>query len=225
MKLTIPEFYYEGSFKPFANQLTSEQHSTKIPQGAQLVGPGEYMTSSYYIHSGILKLYIISDNGKEKTEWFIGPGGLFPLYSPVERHYRNERDTLLVKAQTSAVITKISQVKIEQLLDQNRDFSKRMLRQYADFAAILLYDVVTLATRDNLTKICNYLYQYEKLLKPHGIILTQDEIATNVGVTLLTLTRNLTKLRNKGVIATSRKEIIVLDWSKLIKYCSPDLLG
>lgn len=224
MKLTIPEFYYEGSFSPFVRQLTAGRHSMKVPQGFELVGPGDYMTSSYYVHSGTLKFYIISDNGEEKTEWFIGPGGLFPLYSPLERHYRNERDTLLVRTQTPAVVTKIPQARIEQLIDQDQNFSKRMLRQYADFSAILLYDVITLATRNSLTKICNYIYQYERLLKPHGIILTQAEMAVNIGIPLLTLTRNLTRLRKEGVIATSRKEISVLDWQKLIGYCSPDLL-
>lgn len=99
-----------------------------------------------------------------------------------------------------------------------------MLRQYADFSAILLYDIATLATRDSLTNTCNYLYQYEKLLKPHGVILTQEEIETNIGIPLLTFTRKLSWLRKNGIISTSRKEILILDWPKLIQHCSPDLL-
>ncbi len=224
MKLTIPEFYYDKSFQPFESELTAGLQPVDLPKGYQLVGANEYMNTSFYVHSGVLKLYIIAENGNEKTEWFIGPGGLFPLYSPLERHYRNERDTLLVKAQTPVKVTKIAQKAIDHLLDHDPRFSKRMLRQYADFSAILLYDIITLATRDSLTSTCNYLYQYEKLLKPHGIILTQEEIATNIGIPLLTFTRKLTWLRKNGIISTSRKNIEVLNWDKLIQHCSPDLL-
>jgi CRP-like cAMP-binding protein len=224
MKLTIPKFYYDTSFKSFKDELTQGRPQLNLPAGYPLVKAGEYMYSSYYVHTGVLKFYIISDNGDEKTEWFIGPGGLFPLYSPLERHYRNERDSLLLKAQTSCKVTKIPQSEIDHLLDHDAKLAKRMLRQYADFSSILLYDSITLATQDNTTKICNYLYQYETLLKPHGIILTQKEIAINIGVSLLTLSRTLTRLRHQGIIATSRKMIEVLDWPNLIALCSPDLL-
>lgn len=100
-----------------------------------------------------------------------------------------------------------------------------MLRQYADFSAILLYDAINLASQDSLTKVCSYLYQYEKLLKPHGIILTQEEIASNIGIPLLTLSRYLQKLRQRGIISTARKQIRVLDWPRLVKLCSPELLA
>lgn len=100
-----------------------------------------------------------------------------------------------------------------------------MLRQYADFTAILLYDTINLSSQNNLTKVCNYLYQYEKLLKPHGIILTQEEIASNIGIPLLTLSRHLQKLRQQGIITTARKQIEVVDWPRLIKLCSPELLA
>lgn len=224
MKLTIQRFYSDNSFKQFEKELIADRDSINLPKNYQLVGANEYMSSSYYVHSGVLKFYIIANNGNEKTEWFIGPGGLFPLYSPLDRHYRNERDTLLVKAQTPVNITRIPQDTIDRLLDSDPAFSKRMLRQYADFSAILLYDIATLATRDSLTNTCNYLYQYEKLLKPHGVILTQEEIATNIGIPLLTFTRKLSWLRKNGIISTSRKEISILDWPKLIQHCSPDLL-
>ena len=179
--MKIPEYYYDNTFIPFQDLLISDRRQRHFAAGETLINVGEYMTSTYYIHQGVLKLAIVSNTGVEKTKLFIGHGGLFPLYSPIERRYREERDELIVKAQTDVTVTKIPQRAIADLLDHQPAFAKAMLRQYADFSAILLYDAINLSSQDNLTKICNYLYQYEKLLKPHGIILTQEEIASNIG--------------------------------------------
>lgn len=223
--MKIPEYYYDNTFVPFKDLLVAGRQQHQYVAGTTLVNVGEYMTNTYYIHQGILKLAIVSNTGMEKTELFIGHGGLFPLYSPVERRYREERDELIVKAQTAVTVTKIPQRAIADLLDRNPAFAQAMLRQYADFSAILLYDAINLSSQDNLTKVCNYLYQYEKLLKPHGIILTQEEIASNIGIPLLTLSRHLQKLRQQGIITTARKQIHVLDWPRLIRLCSPELLA
>lgn len=223
--MKIPEYYYDNTFVPFKDQLINDRPQHHYFAGETLVNVGEYMTNAYYIHQGILKLAIVSNTGMEKTELFIGHGGLFPLYSPVERRYREERDELIVKSQTAVTVTKIPQRTIADLLDRNPAFARAMLRQYADFSAILLYDAINLSSQDNLTKVCNYLYQYEKLLKPHGIILTQEEIASNIGIPLLTLSRHLQKLRQQGIITTARKQIHVLDWPRLIRFCSPELLA
>lgn len=225
MKMKLPEYYYDGTFRPFTTELLKGYHPENYASNAQLVTAGEFMNESYYVHSGVIRLYIISDTGTEKTEWFIGPGGLFPLYSPLERRYKGERDQLLVKTQTNAKLTRLPQKRIANLIQHDPDFAEAMVRQYADFSSILLYDIINLAAQDSLTKICNYLYQYEKLLKPHGIVLTQSEIAANIGIPLLTLTRGLKTLRDEGTIATSRREIKVINWNQLVGHCSPDLMS
>ena len=222
--MKIPEYYYDHTFIPFKDQLIGKRPPTHYMAGETLINVGEYMTNTYYIHQGILKLAIVANTGAEKTALFVGRGGLFPLYSPPERRYREERDELVVRAQTDVVVTKIPQQHVAELIDHEPQFARIMLRQYADFSAILLYDAINLASQDNLTKVCSYLYQYEKLLKPHGIILTQEEIASNIGIPLLTLSRHLQKLRQQGIISTARKQIHVLDWPRLIKLCSPELL-
>lgn len=213
--LKIPEYYYDQTFQPFQEMIVGTSQSQTFPAKETLINVGEYMDKTFYIHQGVLKFSILSANGKEKTCWFIGPGGLFSLYSPLERHYREERDELIVKAQTDVIVTTVSQSKIANLFDHHPEFAKTMLRQYADFSSILLYDVINLASQDNLTKVCTYLYQYERLLKPHQIILTQEEMAINIGISLLNFSRCLQKLRQQGIIATGRKQIEILNWPKV----------
>lgn len=161
----------------------------------------------------------------KRLNYLSAPAVYFPLYSPIKRQYRMERDAFLVKAQTDVVVTPLPQRDLASLLTTTPPFALAMLRQYADFSSILLYDAVVLATQDSLTKVCNYLYQYEKLLKPHGIILTQAAMASNVGLPLLTFTRVLQKLREQGIVTTARKTLTVVDWPGLVQRCSPELLG
>lgn len=224
--LKIPEYYYDSTFATFQDILTIGRAPQSFQANDQLVTIGEFMTRSFYVHHGSLRFYILdAETGSEKTELFIGPGGLFPLYSPVERQYRMERDAFLVKAQTDVVVTPLPQRDLATLLTTTPALAMAMLRQYADFSSILLYDAVVLATQDSLTKVCNYLYQYEKLLKPHGIILTQAAMASNVGLPLLTFTRVLQKLREQGIVTTARKTLTVVEWPALVQHCSPELLG
>lgn len=224
MELSLPKYYYDQGFSRFKSILTDNYESFTVPKNTQLVTTGEYMRDTYFIHEGILRFYITADNGDEKTELFIGPGGLFPLYSPLERRYKTERDELLVKTQTTAQLTKIPQKHIDYLINHHPDFAKAMLIQYTDFTSILLYDVINLTAQNNLTKVCNYLYQYKRILQPHGIHLTQDDIAINIGITRLTLSRCLKKLRDDHIISTSRKQITIIDWPKLAALCSSEML-
>jgi len=68
-------------------------------------------------------------------------------------------------------------------------------------------------------------FQYEKLLKPNGIVLTQAAMASNAGVPLLTFPRVLQKLREKRIVTTARKSLTIVDWPRLVRLCSPELLA
>jgi len=223
--MNLPSYFYEGSFEPFREELVQGKPRKKAKKGDVLNQVGDYMDCTYYVHEGILRFYIINtETGTEKTEWFVGSGGLFPLYSPVGRHYRMERDNFLVTVQEDAIVTKISQEEIENLLKKNSKFAISMLKQYADLSSILLYEAITLSTTDTNTKICNYLWQYVRLLVPKGVRLSQEEQAENCGVSRIAYARCLQKLREEGIVETTRKGIEVLDWEGLEAHCNPDLL-
>lgn len=64
--MKIPEYYYDNTFIPFKYQLIGDRPQRHYAAGEMLVNVGEYMTSTYYIHQGVLKLAIISNTGMEK---------------------------------------------------------------------------------------------------------------------------------------------------------------
>lgn len=217
--MRLPSYYYDHSFDDYKNILINNGYRETYKKDETLVGINDFMDRSYFIEKGILRFYIINKDGKEKTIMFIGPGGVFPLYSPIQRQYKNEHESFLCSAMSDVVVHRIAQTSMHSLMNTNGKLAITMLDQYADLAAILLYESITLSTNSTFTKICNYLYQYETILKPHGILLTQEEIAINIGVTQLLLARTLKKLRDENLITTSRKNIKIVDLKSFQLYC------
>ncbi len=220
----IPSYYYGDIFKDFKKDIEKYGIVEFYKKGEYLNKPGEYMDYSFYVVSGILRYYNVNSEGKEKTVWFIGADGIFPLYSPVNRRYRIERENSLVQAVTDVQVIKIAQTNLLDCMKNNNDFMIKMLERYADFSGLLLYESLNFSTSNNLTNVCNYLYHYETVLKPHGIVLTQEEMAVNIGTTPLNLARTLKTLREKGIISTGRKHIEIIDLQRLYLLCSGDIV-
>ena len=105
------------------------------------------------------------------------------------------------------------------MLQDHPDFAIEMLNRYADLAGILLYESLNLL-RSAKRRIVNFLAMYESTLKPNGIVLTQEEIATITGTTPPTVARELKTLRDMGIIETARKQIIIKDIDQLYNMCS-----
>lgn len=222
--MRIPSYYHAGDFKNFESDLESLGICEFYKKGEFLNSSGEYMDYAFYIKSGILRYYNVNDCGNEKTVWFIGKDSIFPLYSPIEHEYRIEKLNSMVEAVSDTFVIKIKQSDLLAYIRQNSDFAIAMLKKYADLAGLLLYESLNFSTRNNFINVCNYLYHYESVLKPNGIVLTQEEMAAQIGTTPLSLARTLKTLRERGIVSTKRKVIDVTDMSELKKLCNGDIV-
>lgn len=54
--------------------------------------------------------------------------------------------------------------------------------------------------------------------------LTQESLADILGVSLINVSRSLAELRKRGIIATNRKHITILDKGALMALCSGETL-
>ncbi|MGL6197678.1 MAG: helix-turn-helix domain-containing protein [Lachnospiraceae bacterium] len=91
---------------------------------------------------------------------------------------------------------------------------------------LLIYESAHQEYNNSLIKLCNFLYLFSNH-SPNGsnrIELTQDEISDILALNRVGVTNNLGILRNKGIIATHRKWIEVIDCDGLKYYCSQETL-
>ena len=218
-----PKYYYDNRFAEFREMIQSRGRDVHFSKGSTIIGVNELMHNLYYIKSGVTRFFVIGEdiNGcsVEKTIWFTGKDDIFPLYGPVGHFCRFEYENQMLSAYTDVDAICISRKEALELMRDNFNFSLTMLNKYADLAGILLYESVNLL-RSARRRIINFLAMYETALKPNGIILTQEEIATITGTTLPTVARELKVLRNMGIIETSRKQIVIRDAQKLYELCS-----
>ena len=218
-----PKYYYDSVFTDFKDMFRSKGREVRFSKGSTIIGPDELMHELYYITSGITRFYVIGEdiNGEtlEKTIWFTGKDDVFPLYGPYGVHCRFEYENQMLSAYTDVEAIRITRKDALEMMKENFSFAQTMLDKYAELAGILLYESVNLM-RSARRRIINFLNMYEEVLKPNGIILTQEEIATITGTTLPTVARELKVLREAGIIETSRKQIVIKDNQKLYELCS-----
>jgi CRP-like cAMP-binding protein len=87
-----------------------------------------------------------------------------------------------------------------------------------------MHESVTLSYDSAFVKTCNIVYMYIHYLNKVGINLTQAEIGEMIGETRLEVARSLKKLRDQGIIKTSKNCIEVLDPEVLKLNCNPDFV-
>lgn len=216
--LYSPKYYYEKRFDRFYDLIKEKGSPVRFVKDSTIVSIDELMNHMYFVTKGIMRFYVIGEDidgqSLEKTIWFIGPGNIFPLYSPVGHCCRFEYENQMLTAYSDVEAISITNETCRQLCIENPEFAIELLNAYADLAGILLYESLNLL-RSGKRRIINFLAMYHKNLKPAGIALTQEEIATITGVTLPTVARVLKELREKNIIATKRKSIQILDIGSL----------
>lgn len=221
--LYSPKYYYDNKFPEFKELLKSNGRIVRFSKDSNIVGPNELMHNLYYVLDGVMRFYVIAEditgNMLEKTIWFVGKDNIFPLYGPVGHQCRFEYENQMLSAYTDVTAICISRKTALNLMQNNFNFALEMLNRYADLSGILLYESVNLL-RSARRRIINFLAMYEQTLKPNGIVLTQEEIATITGTTPPTVARVLKTLRDMGIIETSRKQIVIHDLAKLQELCS-----
>ena len=219
-----PKYYIENTYSDYTEELSSIGEKIHFDQGQMLNTLNERMDKLFFMLSGQTEFGVIDSMGNEKIIWFIGPGALFPLYSPLHKTFRLEVNSLYLRTVTEVNAIKISQLEFKKLLLKLPEIAVIMLDQYAELADVLLYEVILHSYSNVQAKICSFIYVYSNLLQAKGIEMTQEKLATAIGTSRLNLTRTLRMLREKGIIQTARKKIVVLDMERLRELCADEIL-
>ncbi len=77
--------------------------------------------------------------------------------------------------------------------------------------------------------MCDFLYYHlhdHKVIHNHErcqMVITQNDMASMIGIDRVNANRMLQQLRNEGIIEMQRKHIVIRDKDKLALYCSNDV--
>ncbi|RKD69673.1 CRP/FNR family transcriptional regulator [Sinobaca qinghaiensis] len=209
----VPIFNHLQPFQ--LNEIMEKVHSSSYKKGELIFQEGRQSDTLYIVHTGKVKIYRLSEGGKEHLVSLLLPGdftGEYALFneSTHQSFAQAVADTKVCKIQRhdfQAFLTKYPAISLNMLTE----FSQRLNQsenQRAHFAVenvdtrLALY-LVELAQSDNYTDILE-------------LPMTRIDLASYLGTTAETISRRMADLETRGFIKQiSSKRIKVLDYDGL----------
>ena len=183
-----------------------------------IITPKEEISSIYLIKKGLVRMYIISEEGEEATLHVFKENSFFPMMLSLSKrenkyYFEAMEETEVMKAPTKDVTDYIKKdpellfdltirfadaitgfmLRIEQLISQSA---------YQKIVSLLLYLIHTSGKKEGEDITIYFHYSHEQL-------------GTWVGVARETVSRQMEKLEEKGIISQKEHNIVIKDMTRL----------
>lgn len=218
-KGTLESVPYFKGLKMEAQRFIEKNSTIKFyPKGKFIFFAEERCTKLYIVKEGLIKIFLLGDDGKEITIHYSGKGkflGDTILFNedPYGAHACAAEDSELIVIE-NRTLEKIISLYPEVGIKMLADFGKRLKRMMMVMGEIALSDV-----RKRLIRLIIELAK-ESCSDSNGKIvlkvpMKQDELASMIGTKREVLCRELHKLRREGLLAVARGKITINDMGRL----------
>ncbi|UCC44402.1 MAG: Crp/Fnr family transcriptional regulator [Candidatus Zixiibacteriota bacterium] len=187
----------------------------KLQKGEVLFLQGDPATGFYVLLSGSIRVYKASPDGREYTLHHIRAGQMF-AEAAVFGGSVFPANAVASEASTVAFLPK---AEFTRLIQASPQTSLKMIAALAGFVREFNQQIEDLSLKEVPARLAGYLLRAVKDTGASTFTLdiSKSELARSLGTTSETLSRNLTKLRELGVISGDGREITVLDRATLEK--------
>lgn len=198
----------------FFSQYTSQEFT----KNQIIITPEEEISSIYLLKKGLVRMYIISEEGIEATIHIFRKGSFFPIMlsisnKPNKYYFEAMEEVEAVKALAEQVIAFIKS-------DPAVLFD--LTTRFADAINGLMNRIDQLVSQGAYSKIASLLLYFSDTFgKKEGnmyyfdLPFSHDQIATWVGVSRETVSRQIEILEKKGIITHKDHKIIINDLAML----------
>jgi CRP/FNR family transcriptional regulator, cyclic AMP receptor protein len=186
-----------------------------ITKGSHVFFKDEPLNSVYFIEKGIVKIYKTDINGKEQIVSLLKEGDMFPHIGFFQS--RTYPANALVVEDASFVYLSTSH--LQEMVLHYPEVSIKLFRvmeeKIIELQSSLEAQVLNNAY-DQVVKLLLRLQHAHGVLQQDGgymlpIHITQNEIAQMIGAARETVSRSLSKMRKKGLIADSNEGYLLLN--------------
>jgi CRP/FNR family transcriptional regulator, cyclic AMP receptor protein len=219
-----------GATGAFVDQLTPADRDRLLTTGTRrryrresaLFFEGDHSDFVVVILEGRVRVSIAGGDGRELVIAVRGPGDLLGEFAAIERGAARSASAYAIEPLLAQVLT----------ADQFEGFLERTPR-----AAVALLRTLTRRLRESsraqmefgsYDTVARVARRLDELVLSHGettpdgvriaLPLTQEELAGWVGASRESVARALRSLRDRGVISTSRRTVVVHDQAALTRY-------
>lgn len=217
------EHKYCVAIVPIFNHLENEEmgriaetaRHLELVKGEALYNAGEKFDSLYIVHRGKVKVYRLSENGKEQVIRILSPGdftGELALFS-------ESIHDVYAEAMEKSEICSIQRADLQQLLQKHPEISLKILSEFSKRLDTAEHQMTSFATEDAETRIALYLAQQsEEARSPvFRLPMSKKDLASYLGTTPETISRKLAKFEDAGWIRQENQRAIrILDMDALL---------
>ncbi len=199
---------------PFASQpdslhsLFSRLPAESLAAGRVLFLEGDAATSVFHVLDGTLRIFRILGDGRRVITGFLRAGDILGL--SFHSHY-----IYTAEAITPVTIRRLSRKVFEAEVANSAELRPAVFHQMSDEMAAAQDQMVLLSTKNAEERLCSFLLkELQRALKAGAVqpvvylAMTRLDIADYLGLTIETVSRTMTKLCSKGVIATSGRHSV-----------------
>ena len=209
--LSIPEL---GLPSDIWRSFASGRAVVRCPEGYLIYLQQTEATCFYYLKSGRVKSFIHSEHGDEKILNIYQEGSLFGEASFFDELPRVSSAMAL----TPCEIVPIDRELVYAEIAKNPQLAMAMLKYLARTVRIMSSHVDDMAFHPADWRVARHLLSLSETTD--GILTcSQDEIATSITASRITVSRILREFSDKGWIATGYRSIRILDRRALLDFC------
>lgn len=211
-------FFHGMTEEEIQRILKKSKNERFFSRGATIFREGEETDGIYIITEGLIKVYKMSADGREKTLAILTPGDILGEMALFDYSLRSATAEAL---QASSVII-IPRLDFEHLLEEMPALAIRVIKVLAERlrqADEEIKNLLFLSARSrvilNLIQIAEQHIQGQMDGVPIPFRLTHAEIANLVGVSRETVTRAISELQDEGLIRIEKRKLWINDIQKL----------
>lgn len=174
--------------------------------------------SVFYIEKGFIKVYSLDSSGEEKNYVFYKDGVIFPLVLVL----KGTPDNLYYEAMSDTIIRETTKESFMQFIHSDKEVLEEVLQMVLDLFGVYLDRVENLELSKAYARvIARLLFIAKRFGRVEGnrvlldIPITHYDIADSIALTRETTSREIEKLRKKGLITYIDRSVWINDAEKL----------
>lgn len=199
-------------------------HKKKYPKNSIIFSPGDQGNLIYYVLQGRVKIYYLSECGKEIIYWFCQPKDFFGLAEVCAGEMR----TVFAEATEETEVLRINKTNFEELISRNPKIPISIMKILGSRIRQAHDTIKDLMVSDVYTRLAQLLIKLGQICgSSHGAGITiekrftHQEMANMIGATRTTVTEALNELKRKGFVDCEGSRITILDYTRLMKLIDP----
>lgn len=197
------------------NEIVKHTHSASYPKGHTIYHAGNSSDGLYIVHKGRVKIYRLSENGKEQLVRILEPGDFTGELSLFNESVHDAYAETMQKTELCVM----NREDFQSFLMKYPTIGLKVMSEFANRLADSEKQTARIAMESTETRIAMYLADLSEERNSAAIKLpmTRKDLASHIGTSPETISRKLTEFEEAGWIRQiGQRDIKILDLDALL---------